>query len=264
MKLKNKYVNIVNNVANIYFYGLIVDENFDWWTEEPDKMDIDPIQFKEELENAGNITDVNLFINSPGGSVFASSTIVSILQRYKQENNVKIHSFIDGLCASAATYLCMVADDINIYQNSIMMVHKPMSFAWGNANDLQKEIDTLNTIENNMMVPMYMKKAKCDEEKMKELVNNETWFNSNEKDELYIGNFFDVNVLEEAKEVAACVSPKMFENYKHVPNNLQLNSKGKKTIYEIVIKNEVKEENKPTQVENNYTYFEEKLKNIKK
>lgn len=254
----NKYLNIINNVANIYIYGAIVDENTDWWTGEPDKMDIDPIQFKEELENAGNITDINLYINSPGGNVFAASTIVSILQRYKADNNCNIHSYIDGLCASAATYLLMVADDINIYNNSIMMIHKPMSIAIGNVNDLQKEIDTLNTIENNMMIPMYMKKSKCNEEEIKNLINNETWFSGNDKDDLFIGNFFNINVLEEVKEVAACVSDRIFENYKNVPKNLmKKNTKENKVKYEILITNE-KENNK------DYSYFEEKIKNIKK
>ena len=86
----------------------------------------------DELQNKG-IKDFNIYINSPGGSVFASSTIVSLLKRFKQNTGAKIHGFIDGLCASAATYLLMVADDINVYQNSILMIHKPMTISWGNA-----------------------------------------------------------------------------------------------------------------------------------
>lgn len=218
------FKNITSTSADFYVYGTIVDEKFpDWWTGEESKTDIDPNDMKNELEELQKqgVTDLNIYINSPGGSVFAASTIVSLLKRFRTNTGAKIHSFIDGLCASAATYLCMVADDVNIYQNSIMMIHKPMSIAWGNANDFQKEIDTLNVIENDMMVPMYMKKALKDEEEIKRLINEETWFSGNENDVLFIGNYFEVNLLEESKEIAACVSKGLFKNYKHLPNNLK-------------------------------------------
>lgn len=254
---KQKYFNLVGKSANFYVYGTIVNEKEpDYWTGEVSKTEVDPQEFKEELDELVDkgITDINIFINSGGGSVFASSTIVSLLKRYKENTGTQIHSFIDGLCASAATYLCMVADDINIYQNSIMMIHKPMSLAWGNANELQKEIDTLNNIEYNMMLPMYMSKGKCTEDEMKELINNESWFNGNEKDKLYIGNFFDVNLLEEQKEIVASVSKDLFKNYKHIPENLKSILKEENRKIEGVINNEKIID---------YSFFEKKLKLIK-
>ncbi len=254
---KQKYFNLVGKSANFYVYGTIVNEKEpDFWTGELSKTEVDPQEFKEELDEIADkgITDINIFINSGGGSVFASSTIVSLLKRHKENTRAKIHSFIDGLCASAATYLCMVADDINIYQNSIMMIHKPISMAWGNSNELQKEIDTLNNIECNMMIPMYMSKGKCTEDEMRELINNETWFNGNENDKLYIGNFFDVNLLEESKEIVASVSQDLFKNYKHVPENLKSILKDENRKNERVIDNK-----------NNidYSFFEKKLKLVK-
>jgi ATP-dependent protease ClpP protease subunit len=256
--MKYKYFkNITSTSADLYFYGAIVDEKTaDWWTGEVSKTDIDTMELKEELDNLNGITDLNIFINSPGGSVFASSTMVSMLNRFRENTGAKIHSFVDGLCASASTYLLMVADDVNFYKNSMMMIHKPMSMAWGNANELQKEIDTLNTLEDNVMIPMYMNKSKVSEEEIKDLINNETWFSANSKDKNYIGNYFNVTMIDETKEAVACVSKNLFKNYKNVPETY---------------KNMFHEKQEPKQqkevVENqsiDYSYFENKLVSIKK
>ena len=251
------FKNITNTSADLYFYGTIVDEKeADFWTGEISKTDVDTMELKDELDKLNGITDLNIYINSPGGSVFASSTMVSMLNRFKENTGAKIHSFVDGLCASAATYLLMIADDVNFYKNSMMMIHKPMSFAWGNANELQKEIDTLNTLEDNVMIPMYMNKSKVSEEEIKQLINDETWFSANSKDKNYIGNFFEVNLLDETKEAVACVSENLFKNYRNVPEAY-------KNMFQ---KNQVPKQQKNV-VENqniDYSYFDNKLKNIKK
>lgn len=256
------FKNVSSTSADFYVYGDIVDEKVpDLWTGEISTTEVDTNEMKEELDELQNkgISDFNIYINSPGGSVFASSTIVSMLKRFKQNTNAKIHGFIDGLCASAATYLLMVADDINVYQNSILMIHKPMTFSIGNANDLQKDIDTLNTIENDMMIPMYMNKAKISEDEMKKLVNDETWFNGNKDDDMFIGNFFKVNYLDQAKEVTACVSKDLFKNYKHIPEALKERPKQQKVV-ENKPKQEIVEENQKI----DYSSFEDIIKQLKK
>ena len=255
--MKSKYFkNITPTSADFYIYGAIVDEKYpDFWTGEESKIDIDPIEFKEELDTINGITDLNIYINSPGGSVFASSTMVSMLNRIKSERNITIHGFIDGLCASAATYLLMVADDINVYKNSIMMIHKPMTYSLGNANDLQKDIDTLNTLENDVMIPMYMNKALVDEEEIKTLIGNETWFNANEKSDKFIANYFKVNLLDTSKEVTAC-SSNLFKNYKNIPTSIIVGNQEKPKQQEIVEKIESNEVI-------DYSYFDKKISSLK-
>lgn len=271
--MKNKYFkNFIGTSADLYIYGAIVDEKTaDFWTGEMSKTDIDTMEFKDELDDLKGITDLNIYINSAGGSVFASSTMVSMLNRFKETTGAKIHGYVDGLCASASTYLLMVADDVNFYKNSIMMIHKPMSFAWGNANELQKEINTLDTLENNLMIPMYMSKAKVSEEKIKELINDETWFSANQKDKNFIGNYFEVNLLDESKEAVACVSKNLFRNYKNVPKEL-IDTNVENVVEEVVekvieeiIEEEPKQQEKVVEIQNiDYSYFDNKLKNIKK
>lgn len=259
------FKNISSTSADFYVYGDIVDEKYpDWWTGEVSSTEVDTNEMKNELDELQNkgITDFNIYINSPGGSVFASSTMVSLLKRFRQNTGAKIHGFIDGLCASASTYLLMVADDINVYQNSILMIHKPMTISWGNANDLQKDIDTLDTIENDMMIPMYMNKCKVDEKKLRNLINNETWFNGNENDEMFIGNFFDINYLEEAKEVSACIDKNLFKNYKNIPKELR-NIKEEPKQQAKVVNEDPKQKAEEVQ-EIDYSSFEKVIISLKK
>ena len=144
--------------ADLYIYGEIVTDDVDWWTEEKDENLVGLQSFKKELDNLGDITDLNIYLNTPGGEVFIASTMCSMLQRLK-ENGTKIHTFVDGLCASAGTFLLMMGDDINMYQNSMIMIHKPVVGCYGNSLEFQKCIDLLNTIESSTMLPLYMKKA---------------------------------------------------------------------------------------------------------
>lgn len=268
-----KYLkNVTNKSADFYVYGEIVDKKeADWFTGEVDETQVDPNEFKDELDELARegVRDFNIYINSPGGSVFAASTIVSLIKRFAQTTGAKVNSFVDGLCASAATYLCMVADEINIYQNSILMIHKPMTFSVGNADDLQKDIDVLNTLEDNTMIPMYAEKAKVDKKELKKLIADETWFSGNEEDKMYIGNFFNVNLLNKKKAVTAC-SSRLLKNYKNVPEALDYASAKMvpevKEIVEKPVENEETQSDEPVEKSGgnlDYSEFDDTIKLLK-
>lgn len=220
-----KYLkNLMGNSADFYIYGEIVDEKVpDFWTGDISSTEVDPNELKDELDEAERqgVRDLNIYINSPGGSVVATSAIMAQLKRFRQRTGAQLHSYIDGLAASAASFLALVADDVNIYSTSIMMIHKPLLFSYGNADDLQRDIDLLNSIEDNTIIPAYMSKAKVEESEIKSLVGDETWFNGNPDDEKFIGNYFVVNYLDQTKPVTACASKKLFNFYKHVPEQLK-------------------------------------------
>lgn len=241
--MKNRFYEIKNIIPNIsadlYLYGEIVTDDKDWWTGEKDETLVGLQSFKEELDNLGNISDLNIYMNTPGGEVFVATTICSMLQRLK-DSGTKIHTYIDGLCASAGTFILMMGDDINIYENSVIMIHKPVNYCYGNAIDLQKCIDVLDTIENSTMIPLYMKKSKVNQEKIKELINEESWLGAEQTDEV-----FNVNLIKEQKQVTACVSD-LFKKYKNVPQNL---------------KDKLKNTKEPKL---DYSDFEKRLFNIKK
>lgn len=208
-----EFKNITSSEADIYIYGEIVSEKDDWYGSENDFALTD---FQKQLDALGNIQALNLYINSPGGDVFTASTVISMLKRMKNKNNVMINAYVDGLSASAASFLMMVADNIYLYKNSIVMVHKPMSIAFGNSNDMKKTIEALDKIEDSVMIPMYMDKSKIDIDTVKQLINDETWLNSDQMKE-----YFDVTVLDQEKVAVASISSNLFKNYKHIPEMLK-------------------------------------------
>ena len=213
MKNFFEFKNITSTEADLFIYGEIVQEkSADWWTGEESQTEIGLMDFKKSLDELGNIQKLNIYINSPGGDVFTASTMISMLERQK-DKGTEINAYVDGLSASAASFLMFVADNIYLYKNSIVMVHKPMSWAVGNANDMQKTIDALNKLEDSVMIPMYLSKAKCDEVLIKELIDAETWLSSTEMQE-----YFDVTVLNEEKVAVASISSKLFDKYKNVPD----------------------------------------------
>ena len=250
-----EFKNITSSEADLFIYGEIVQEkSIDWWTGEESQTDVGLMDFKEQLDSIGNVQKLNIYINSPGGDVFTASTMISMLQRVKDKGTT-INAYVDGLSASAASFLMMVADNVNLYKNSTVMVHKPMSIAIGNANDMQKTIDALNKIEESVMMPMYMNKSKVDEKEIKSLIDAETWLSAKEMDQ-----YFNVTLLDEEKTAVASISSDLFKNYKNVPdfiknslktvqNNEEIEENAQKT--EEIVQNEPIQEEKAPEISEN-------------
>ncbi len=211
--MKDRFYNFVNNdnKNELYLYGALVSDKWD-------ESDVTFKDFKEAIDSISNNSTLDIYVNSPGGEVLVCQSIISFLKRAKATKNITINVTIDGLGASCSSWLPMVADNIYIYQGSIMMLHKPLTMMWGNANDMKKEIELLDKIENSEMIPMYMSKAKegVTEDTIKELLANETWLDSNE-----IQEYFNVTLLEDSKQLVACVDKDLFKNFKKVPENLK-------------------------------------------
>lgn len=202
-----EFKNVSDDEVSLFVYGEIVSEK---WTD----SDVDISDFKDALMGVSAGSKLNMYINSPGGNVFATSGMVSMLQRAKQRG-VTINAYIDGLAASCASWLVMVADNVFVYKNSVMMIHKPMVMSYGNANDLQKDIEVLNKIEDGVIIPIYESKAKSETAKIKELMNAETWLTVAE-----IQEHFDVTLIDEEKKVENITSD-LFNAYKNTPKKFK-------------------------------------------
>lgn len=259
-----EFKNITSLEADLFIYGEIVQEkSVNWWTGDVSQTEVGLMDFKEQLDNLGNVQTLNIYINSPGGDVFTASTMISMLRRIKEKGTV-INAYVDGLSASAASFLMMVADNIYLYKNSTVMVHKPMSVAFGNVNEMQKTIDALNKIEESVMMPMYMNKSKVDEEEIQSMVDAETWLSASE-----MNKYFDVILIDEEKTAVASISSVLFKNYKNVPEylkNLIGNEKvneNKNIREENIIKNENQLREKNIEAKLKQINISLKLKNIK-
>lgn len=210
-----KIRNQTENNVDISIYGDIVSEKEpDFWTGKVSETDIDLLDFKESLDNLSPGGGINLYINSGGGSVFAASTMISMLKR-KQQTGSHIKCYIDGLAASAASFFPMVADETFVYKNSMLMIHKPLMFNFGllNALDLRKAADELDTLEEGILIPLYEDKAKISIDTIIEYVDAETWLTSKD-----IMETFDFTFVDEEKQIAACAS-QFFGKYMNTPKD---------------------------------------------
>ena len=159
--------------------------------------------------------DLNIYINSPGGSVFAGLAIYNILKR----SSGKKTCYIDGLAASIASVICMAGDEIIMPSNSFLMIHKPWSGCWGNAEELRKSADDLDIIEQGI-VDVY-KSNLIDEEKIEEiktLMAEETWLTAEKAAEY----FKNIQIVR-ANNAKASLDGKFFNEFKNIPKDLVKN-----------------------------------------
>ena len=165
--------------------GPIDEESF--WGDE-----ITPQMFRDEL-NAGE-GDVTVWINSPGGNVFAAAEIYTMLKDYKGSITVKI----DAIAASAASVVAMAGDVVQMSPVAMLMIHDPSTVAMGNTKDMEKAIEVLNEVKESI-INAYASKSGLSHARIANFMSNETWMNAKKAVEL---GFAD-KVLFEAKQKAS-------------------------------------------------------------
>lgn len=194
-----------NEEAEILIYGEIGEG---WFVD-----GIGAKEFAKELKALGDIKNLTIRINSPGGSVFEGQAIYSQLKTHKAEKTV----YIDGIAASIASVIAMAGNLIIMPKNATMMIHDPMGLAQGNADDMRKMAEALDTIKLGI-IAAYRDKTKLSDEKISELMTAETWMSAEEAMEY---GFTDQ--IEEPVRMAASFDLSMFKN---VPKNLTKKSGG--------------------------------------
>lgn len=169
----HKFYNLIpgnpGEEARLYIDGEIVSggSGYDWWT---DARQTGFQDFRRELANCGPVT---VYINSPGGDVFAGAAMYSALTEHPHKVTVKIM----GIAASAASVVAMAGDEVLISPVGYMMVHDPWSFIAGNARELEHEAQVLREIGEGI-VNAYVKKTGKSAEEIKKLLAAETYMNA--------------------------------------------------------------------------------------
>ena len=150
--------------------GPIDSENF--WGDE-----ITPQMFREDLEAEEG--DVTVWINSPGGNVFAAAEIYTMLKDYAGKVTVKVAS----LAASAASVVAMAGDTVQMSPTALLMLHDPSTVAMGNTRDMEKAIAALNEVKE-AIVNAYAAKSGLRRGRIADLMSEETWLNAKKAVEL--------------------------------------------------------------------------------
>ena len=170
--MKRKFWNFMEGSESrtLYLEGAISSET--WYGDE-----ITPKMFKSELMNGSG--DITVWINSPGGDVFAASQIYNMLKEYPGNVTVKI----DGLAASAASVIAMAGSKVMMSPVSMLMAHNPMTMAFGDAVEMEKAIAMLSEVKESI-INAYELKTGLSRTKISHFMDAETWFNAKKAVEL--------------------------------------------------------------------------------
>lgn len=213
------------NRAELTLYGEISEVT--WWGDE-----VTPKDFKRDLDKLGNVEEIAIYINSPGGDVFAGETIYNMLNRHPARKTVHI----DGLAASIASIIAMVGDEIIMPENAMLMIHEAWTITSGNKNEIRSMADTLERIDENL-IGIYTARTGKTHDEIEAMMKAETWITAAEAVEM---GFADR--VEENKKIAASVNGKMLimggvtvdmTRYAHAPEIRPCNGAKQQPVEEI-------------------------------
>lgn len=208
-KLEIKNSTEDNDNAELFIYGDIVKDDWYKWAD----SDVCPQDITDFLRELDNFKDIDIYINSGGGSVFAGIAIYNQLKRHKGCKNV----YVDGIAASIASVIACAGDNIIIPTCSQFMIHKPSICAWDSfdADYLRQLADRLDVCQESI-TNIYMENVKdgVTREEITNLINAETWFTGET-----VTEYFNFKVEESAEAVASAST--FYNKYKNVPEGLR-------------------------------------------
>lgn len=153
------------DTATIYLYDAIVDSDEDaYW--------YGGVSAESVVKALHQLTaqTVHLHVNSPGGSVFGGRAIEQAIRTYKGE----VIAHVDGLAASAASFLIMAAKQVRMAPGAFLMIHNSWTFALGNANELRKTAGLLDQIDGSL-VQTYAARTGLEPDAIATMMAEETW-----------------------------------------------------------------------------------------
>ncbi|MEI9804084.1 MAG: head maturation protease, ClpP-related [Pseudolabrys sp.] len=183
-----------DETAELYIYGAI---GGDWFGE-----GITAKQVADDLKALGKVKSIDVRINSEGGNVFDGKAIYSLLVENKADINVKI----DGLAASAASFIAMAGNKIEIAEGAFVMIHDAYGVSFGRAEDMRKYADLLDTV-NETIREVYSARTKQTDKQINTWMKDETWFTAKEA----VANGFADKMTENLKVAASVSHPNRFK-----------------------------------------------------
>lgn len=193
------------NKGEIYIYGDIVSSKWD-------ETDVTAVDFKNELNQLGDVSEIDVHINSAGGNVFEGHAIYNMLKMHQ----AKVNIYVDALAASIASVIAMSGDTIFMHKNSFMMIHNSWIMTLGNSKDLRQTADLLDKTDQSSNNAYLDKATNLSEAELKQLLEAETWLTADEALEKGLAD----EILG-ASEIAASISKDSYQMFKHVPVNIE-------------------------------------------
>lgn len=159
-------------ILELYVYGDVEGDYFDWWSWSIVESETSAMHFRSELAKYPNATQINIYINSYGGSVFEGTSIYNQLRRHPAKKTV----YIDGFACSVAAVIALAGDKVVMPKNTMMFIHNVQNGAFGNPKQLRKAADDLDVIlTGNRQAFLEKSNGKISEETLMQLLEAETW-----------------------------------------------------------------------------------------
>ena len=179
--------NLSETSAELFIYGDIVSNK--WYDD-----DVVAGAFVKDLSDLKDISEINVRINSYGGEVAAGMAIYNALKRHSEKINVSI----DGFALSSASVIAMAGDRITMPSNSLIMIHNPSTFGFGEVKDFEKIINMLKKT-TDAIKDVYVEKTGLSDKEILNLMNEETWLSADEA----LEKGFITNISEETVSISA-------------------------------------------------------------
>lgn len=193
--------------ADIDVFGVIGDISL--WEESASASD-----FIREVRGLGkNIRKLNINIHSEGGSVFDAFAMYQAIRAFPGEKIAKV----PAMAFSAASYLMLAADTVEIGSEAVVMIHNPMAVAIGNHLDMLAAADHLKKAKD-LILNVYERRTGGDREHLSELMDAETWFMGG--DEAKAAGFADSVMKDPPKKRMAAISEDISRFWRNAPKNL--------------------------------------------
>lgn len=203
LKIKNE-----GTRAEVYIYGSI---GKDWFGDGNSAED-----FAKQL-NELSPKPLDIRIDSGGGDVYEAFAICSAIQRYEGETV----AYIDGLAASAASYIAVVCDKIVMNDYAFLMIHNAWTYCCGNADYLLDCAERLNLIDSTL-ASIYEKRSDFTLDEIKELMAAETWFTAQDA----LDHNLAQEVIETEERMAAFIDTEIAAHYNNVPAAISVRDNG--------------------------------------
>lgn len=119
--------------------------------------------------------NIHVRINSPGGDVFDARAIKTALEQHP----AKVTAYIDGVAASAASFLMLAAENIQIAAGAFVMIHNPWGFAMGDAREMRATAQLLDQVAEAIRND-YSARTGLDSAAVAKMMDDETWLEASD------------------------------------------------------------------------------------
>jgi len=194
-------------MSDIYCYGAVGDD----WGECFTASDV-----KDQLAECQG--DVTIHINSGGGDVFQAYAISSLITQHRKSHpGCKVTTLVEGIAASAASFMGLTADEVVMAPGALMMIHRAATYVFGNSEQLRKAADDLDKTASGI-VTLYENKTGKSEDEITAAMEAETWFTDQEAVEFGLADRVD----EDVQRMAAKVTGSQLKAFMREPDGLEL------------------------------------------